>query len=113
MKYVLRTLTALAFLGGIALCVIAFADFFSTVGSMQGPPQRFWLFFAGFPLIGIGGVLLAFSKRYDAIELLRAQRQAPTLTSPQHPKYCAYCGQLLEERARYCPNCGAPCSSDL
>ena len=61
----------------------------------------------------VGGVLLAFSKRYDTIELLRAQQQAPTLTSPQHPKYCAYCGQLLEERARYCPNCGAPCSSDL
>ena len=113
MKYILRTLTVLAFLGGIALCAIAFVDFFSTVGSMQGPPQRFWLFFAGFPLIGIGGVLLAFSKRQDAMELLRAQQQAPSPTSTQCKKYCAYCGRLVEERARYCPNCGAPCSSDL
>lgn len=112
MKHLLRTLAALAFLGGIVLCVIAFADFFSTVGSMQGTPQHFWLFFAGFPLIGIGGVLLAFSKRYDAIEHQRAQHPSPQ-SSPQRPQYCAYCGHLLKEGERYCPNCGAPRGGDL
>lgn len=102
MKYFLRIASALCFLLGVALVAFALADYVSTVGAMQGPPTRFGLFFVGFPLIAVGGILLSLSAAHKT---RMHGVQAPQSTA-NRGDFCPYCGQAAKPEASYCEHCG-------
>ena len=117
---VVITGTALVFLliGGI--------DFFSSMNSFAGP-TKFWMFFVGVPMLGVGGWLLqagflGLGARYVSGEVspvakdaaayltdgkgmlnLGVRKQAMPATGP----YCRSCGTRNDTDARFCDSCGA------
>lgn len=64
-----RLIGGILFVSGLLLTITAFIDFFS-----EGFPTKFWMFFAGMPLMFFGGALLQMGfmgtiTRYTAGEL--------------------------------------------
>jgi hypothetical protein len=111
---------------GVTLTVIAGMAFADTVSSdsMDGPPGRFFLAFAGLPLIGIGGWLLqagflGAAARYTAGETAPVLRDTASYLSDgegilgvgrsvddKPSKYCSSCGKPAGDDARFCESCG-------
>jgi hypothetical protein len=117
---VVITGTALVFLliGGI--------DFFGSFNSFEGP-KKFWMFFVGIPMLGIGGWCLqagfmGVGARYvsgefspvakDSAEYLTdgkgllnlgVREQAGT---PAAGPYCRSCGTRNDTEAKFCDSCG-------
>ena len=51
-----RKLGPIILAGGVLCMIVAFIDFFGSMGGFGGP-DKFWLFFVGMPLIFVGGVM--------------------------------------------------------
>jgi hypothetical protein len=115
---VLVTGTALVFLliGGI--------DFFGSMDSFEGP-TRFWMFFVGIPMLGIGGWLLqagfmGVGARYVSGEYAPVAKETAgyltdgkgilnvgaTRAEPASGPFCRSCGTRNDVEARFCDSCG-------
>jgi hypothetical protein len=118
---VVITGTALVFLliGGI--------DFFGSVNSYDGP-TKFWMFFVGLPMLGVGGWclqagFLGAGARYvsgevspvakdtavyltDGKGLLNLGVRSEPLAAPAAGHYCRSCGTRNDADARFCDSCG-------
>jgi hypothetical protein len=118
---VLLTGAALVFL------VIGGIDFFSSFDSYEAP-TKFWMFFVGIPMLGVGGWCLqagfmGVGARYVSGEVspvvkdsaayltdgkglldvgVRAQAETPAAAGP----YCRSCGTRNDADARFCDSCG-------
>lgn len=114
---------------GLALMVIGGFDFFGTVDSLEGP-TKFWMFFIGIPLLGVGGWFLqagfaGVGARYlageqspvakDTAEYLTEGKgmgnlgvsSATTLQGGvAGGPYCRSCGTRNDADARFCDSCG-------
>ena len=100
----LKLLGALCMLGGIILAAVGLADFFGMSAWMDGRPEHFWLALVGFPLFGIGGMLLAFGfhPEIERRAMARAAKQMKGITASR----CPACGEVLARGANFCHNCG-------
>lgn len=118
---VVVTGTALVFLliGGI--------DFFSSMNSFDGP-TKFWMFFVGIPMLGIGGWFLqagflGVGARYVTGEVSPVAKDAAAYLTdgkgllnlgvrerdaavPAAGPYCGSCGTRNDAAARFCDSCG-------
>ena len=77
-RTVARILGPALLLIGAALIIVALVSFFTAM-SQHRPPEYFWCFFAGVPIIGIGGALTQFGYigwflRYLATEAAPVQK---------------------------------------
>lgn len=118
---VVITGTALVFL------LIGGVDFFSSMNSWEGP-TKFWMFFVGVPMLGVGGWclqagFLGVGARYvsgevspvakdtaayltDGKGLLNLGVREPAPTAPESGPYCRTCGTRNDADARFCDSCG-------
>ncbi len=118
---VLVTGTALVFLlvGGI--------DFFGSMDSFEGP-TKFWMFFVGIPLLGVGGWLLqagfmGVGARYvsgeyapvakdtasyltDGKGILNIGATGASGAGSASGPFCRSCGTRNDVEARFCDSCG-------
>lgn len=123
------------FLAGLVCSIIAFADFFSNIGSFE-MPKKFYLFFIGFPAMAIGGIFLSFGYKRKVADY-NASQVAPV--AKDFTNYmlnetgdaianvaskvvgasdnnvegvtvntCAKCGTKNSADAKFCSNCGSP-----
>ncbi len=104
--HVLKMMGVLCILAGITLAVIGLIDFFSMTGWMDGVPEYFWLSFIGLPLLGIGGMLLAFGFRPE-IERHALRHRQMLIERTLLEKHCPCCAAPVPVGARFCANCGA------
>lgn len=77
-RTVARVLGPLLLLTGATFIIVAVANFFAAMNSHR-PPEYFWCFFAGVPLVGIGSALIQFGYlgwflRYIATETAPVQK---------------------------------------
>ena len=112
---------------GVTLLIIGLADFFSSMGSFEGP-HRFWMVFAGMPLLAVGAWclmagFLGSAARYSAGETLPVVKgSASYLTDGKGVfgigrtdddaqdgagPFCSKCGVRNDGTARFCDSCGA------
>ena len=96
---------------GLLLTIVAFADFFASMGSFQ-PPRNFWMGFAGLPLLAIGGWMtqagfLGTAARYVAGEVTPVLRDTigAVMDAPA-ARTCPSCGGANAEDATFCDDCG-------
>lgn len=110
----------------LVLLVVGGFDFFTSLDSFEGP-TRFWMFFLGVPLLGVGGWLLqagflGVGARYVSGEVTPvAKDTAEHLTggkglthlgvaepsgTPAAGPYCRSCGTRNDADARFCDSCG-------
>ncbi|MDR3263301.1 MAG: zinc ribbon domain-containing protein [Clostridiales bacterium] len=117
---------------GIIMVIIGFVDFFSAMGRF-GAPKFFWLFFAGFPFLGIGGVLTMTAFRSEIVSY-HTREAAPVINEfsenvvPAVKNFasavkegisgtkdtaliCPTCGEKNQTDAKFCNTCGAPLKS--
>lgn len=119
---------------GLACVVVAFIDFFAAFAGNGGPPQFFWLFFIGLPLMFIGVSLTMFAF-LGAVARFAAQEHAPVAAdtlnvladdtqggvrtvvgairegmSDDASSPCPSCGTPNDAGARFCDACGEPLS---
>ena len=127
-----RTIGPLVLGVGILCSIIAAVDFFSTVSStsFEGP-QYFWLFFIGFPLIGLGSSLCKLgygadlakyqsrelapvakdtfnyiaNEATDGVEAITRAVQKGKSTVVE-AKVCNNCQELNKMDAKFCNECG-------
>jgi ribosomal protein L40E len=124
----LRVGGAVVFGIGLIFTLIAFADFFSSMGSFA-MPTNFWMGFIGLPMMAIGGAMmragfLGSATRYVAGEVAptvkdalsyvgvgAAQAVCPKCggTNRADAKFCDHCGAAL---SLICPTCGHPNAAD-
>jgi len=100
---------------GLIFTLAGFADFFSSMGTFNGP-KNFWMAFIGLPMLAIGASMLragfvGTATRYVAGEV------APTLKDAlgyvgvgSEQAVCAKCGGTNRADAKFCDHCGAPLS---
>ncbi|HSE71768.1 MAG TPA: zinc ribbon domain-containing protein [Nocardioidaceae bacterium] len=126
MRTTFRVLGILVFGAALVLMGIAVADFFAVARSddFSAEPTKFWMFFLGVPLFGLGGFLLQLgfsgaAASYMADEHAAAMRTAGRnlgLGSPGAPAphaagpYCRSCGRQNDVDARFCDGCGSSMS---
>ncbi len=100
---------------GLILTVIAFADFFGSMGTFA-MPTKFWMGFIGLPLIAIGVAMmragyLGTATRYVAGEVAPTVKDALGFIGIGPAQVtCAKCGGTSGPEARFCDHCGAPLS---
>jgi hypothetical protein len=102
---------------GLVLTVIAFADFFGSMGSAS-MPTNFWMGFIGLPLIGIGTSMvragfLGPATRYVAGEVAPTIRDTlgyAGIGAGAEQVTCAKCGGTNRRDAKFCDHCGAALS---
>jgi hypothetical protein len=99
---------------GVTLTVVGFLALFDTMGdtTSDGPPSRFFLAFAGLPLMAVGGWLLqagfgGVAARYAAGELAPVAKETlDYIKSERTGPYCSKCGVQNDTGARFCDACG-------
>lgn len=115
---------------GLVLSAVAFVDFFLAIRSGD-MPGLFFLFFIGFPLLGIGGGLLSFGYRREILRygknesmpvIKEAGREAAPVIKDMadawrdgqnagtERKIICACGGENDADSRYCKKCGRPLS---
>lgn len=109
---------------GIALSVAAFVNFFKTAFNGGGQPKLFFLFFIGFPLLGLGGAILGFAFQREVINytenesmpvIKEAIRETVATASDasgsgndennENTVTCE-CGQANKSQNNFCSKCG-------
>lgn len=111
---------------GIALSVAAFVNFFKTAFNGGGQPKLFFLFFIGFPLLGLGGAILGFAFQREVInytknegmpvikevvkEAVATVNDADKESDSENGRNVAVCecGQVNKSDNNYCSKCGKP-----
>jgi hypothetical protein len=106
-----------------AVVVLALAAYFLFVGGRDfftaaGEPTKFWMLFAGIPLLAVGGWCAmagwgGAAARYAVGEGVPVARDALDQLADTHPAdeptggpYCRECGTRNDSRARFCDSCG-------
>lgn len=126
-RKVFKIIGPILLLVGIVMAVVAFVDFFKAFGS-DGleRPDKFYLFFIGFPLIAFGGAMTGWGyMRHiasyasssvapvaaDTINYMAdSTRKAfsDTVKTVKGGDVCPNCGKVLSDGAKFCDNCGQP-----
>jgi uncharacterized membrane protein len=121
-----RLLGVLFLVPGLALVVIGLVDFFSSAFSdeFSDEPTKFWMAFAGMPLVFVGLACLIFGfagagLKYAAGETVPVLKdamdqlglQGGARRSPGDGPYCRSCGTQNDAAARFCDSCGASMSA--
>lgn len=122
-----RVLGTVLLLAGLGLTVIALADFFSAFGGDSfGAPKKFWMGFAGLPLMAVGAWLLMLGfagagLRYvagESVPVLKDSLQQLGFGGHTDPQtvgsapgagagpFCTACGQQTAAGAKFCAGCG-------
>ena len=118
MRIFLRVAGPIIFLAGLGFCVSGMADFLSTFSAVASPnpefrmPTKFWHWFAGIPLVGVGGMMIKFGylrpiSKYIANETsdsVSIFSKAFRGTAATH--YCEACGEKIRKTANFCSHCG-------
>jgi hypothetical protein len=113
-------------ISGLLCMLIAFIDFFGSIGSFD-PPSLFWLFFIGMPLTFVGSVLLSYSymgqvARYTSSQVAPVVKDTTNylidgtkdeivdlvqgIRGQQGKCKCPFCGDENDADAIYCDYCG-------
>lgn len=123
-KMILKICGGILLAVGIILALIGFIDFFGSIKSGTGMPDKFWCLILGLPLTGCGGMLLSigFKREFmnynknesvpvinDASKDLQPAfkniAEAVTRGSDEKSKTCS-CGAINDENAKFCKSCG-------
>ena len=101
---------------GLLMALLGLADFFGAMASdvVDAAPTKFWMVFAGLPLMVLGGWLLqagyarAFTSFYaeETAPALRTTAEALGIRSDAGPS-CRQCGKRAATDAHFCDGCGA------
>ncbi len=124
-RTVLRVLGAALALAGLGCSIAGFVDLAKAFGERRMP--MFWLFFIGFPLIGVGIFLLS-AGFHRAINRYIKDENAPVFNEMGHQiapglsaisealktggekTVCPKCGADNDKDAKFCKSCGAALS---
>lgn len=108
---------------GIVFLIIGAIDFFSAFGSFD-MPSKFWCFFIGIPLLGIGGAMTSFGfrremTRYMKNESMPVIKEASEEIKPaimnitsavkaglKENQVLCKCGKTNDKESKFCNSCG-------
>jgi hypothetical protein len=115
-RTVFRVVGGAVLFAGLLTALLGLADLFGAVASdvVDAGPTKFWMVFAGLPLMVVGGWLLqagyarAFTSFYaeETAPAVRTTAEALGIPSDAGPG-CRQCGQRAATDARFCDGCGA------
>ena len=115
-RTVLRVVGGAVLFAGLLMALLGLADFFGAMASdvVDAAPTKFWMVFAGLPLMVLGGWLLqagyarAFTSFYaeETAPALRTTAEALGIRSDAGPS-CRQCGKRAATDAHFCDGCGA------
>lgn len=115
-RTVLRVVGGAVLFAGLLMALLGLADFFGAMASdvVDAAPTKFWMVFAGLPLMVLGGWLLqagyarAFTSFYaeETAPALRTTAEALGIRSDAGPS-CRQCGKRAAADAHFCDGCGA------
>ena len=124
-KRILKIVGFAILIVGLGLAVTGIASFFSSFGSGE-MPDLFWMCFVGFPLLPVGGFLLALGFRREMTQYIKnegmpvfneaAQEAQPGISATASAARqgfaesvpCPRCGAANDRDAKFCKECGAP-----
>lgn len=104
-----KTGKILLIIGGV-FSLVGFVDFFVAIGNM-GMPNLFWCLFIGFPLLGIGGMLLKVSYIRETAQYIKDESVPVTkdLYRDLKPEIKDFVNTLRGKETNdeiICPRCG-------
>ena len=109
-----RTGKILLIIGGI-FALVGFVDFFLSIASM-GMPTLFWCLFIGFPLLGVGGMLLKASYIRETAQYIKDESipvtkdlyrdLKPEIKDTNDEIICPRCGTKNDLDNNFCKGCG-------
>lgn len=102
--------------------ITGFVDFAASFGSGD-PPTLFWCLIVGFPMIGVGGMLLSLGFRRELTGYVKnesvpvineaGEEIAPAVSaiaraakSESGENLCPHCGKPNDDGAKFCRHCG-------
>ena len=117
-KLTLRILGIVLLSLGVVFSAIGIINFFYTASTNGGVPKLFFFAFIGFPMVGVGGMLLMFSykreiMKYGKNETMPIYKEmgkdiAPVIKefTAQEEKITCSCGAENDKNSKFCKECG-------